>query len=282
MVTVILALSSAVMYGLSDFLGGVLGRRTSIWSLAIVTQVAAFALIGGAGLLLGGRPEPVDWAWGALAGIGTGVGTAFLYRGLARHRMGVVAPLSAVGAAMLPVVVGLVAGERPPLASWIGIGVAIPAIWLISGAANSGVTRTDGRALPPGVFDGLVAGLGFGLMFSALGQVPETAGLGPLSAAEASSIVAVAAVALLMREPWLPRDRASLGGLPVGALAAAASVLFLFATQTGLLAVASVLTSLYPAFTVLLAALVLREPIHRGQAVGLGLAVAAVGLVATG
>lgn len=282
MLTVVLGLASAAMYGLSDFAGGFLSRRTSVWSVAVVTQITAMVLIGAIALLMPGRPTGTELAWGAVAGIGTGTGTAFLYRGLAGGRMGVVAPLSAVGAAVLPVAVGLVTGERPSVMTWAGIAVAFPAIWLVSTAADPVDVGGRRHQLGEGVLDGLLAGLGFGVMFSALGQVTDTAGLGPLAVGEAISIAAVVGLAMVMRQPWLPRERDSWGGTVVGALAAGATVLFLFASQAGLLTVASVLSSLYPAFTVLLAATVLRERVHRTQGVGLILAIVAVALVAAG
>ncbi len=280
MLTVVLALGSALLYGLSDFIGGFLSRRTSVWSVAIVTQVTAIIAVGAATLIVGGRPTSGDLAWGMFAGLGTGVGTAFLYRGLAAGRMGVVAPLSAVGAALLPVTVGVLTGERPAPIVWGGIALAFPAIWLIARSTDQPAAGTGG--LNAGVVDGLLAGFGFGLMFAALGQVPDGAGFAPLVAAEAVSIPVIIGLAMAMRQAWVPRQRASLGGVVVGSLAAAAAVLFLLATQAGLLTVASVLSSLYPAFTVLLAAVILRERIHGAQGVGLVLAVAAVAMVAGG
>ncbi|MGI8659380.1 MAG: EamA family transporter [Candidatus Limnocylindria bacterium] len=282
MLTVLLALGSALMYGLSDFLGGYLSRRTSVWAVAIVTQGAAVVAIGLTTALVGGDPTNADWTWGAVAGVGAGIGTAFLYRGLAGGRMGVVAPLSAVGSALLPVSVGVITGERPPLIVWSGIALAFPAIWLIARSSESTDAAGAAGRLNAGVIDGLLAGLGFGLMFSALGQVPDSAGFAPLAASEAVSIPVIIGLALVMRQPWIPHDRASLGGVVVGALAAAAAVLFLLASQAGLLTVASVLSSLYPAFTVLLAAVLLRERVHRSQGIGLALAVGAVAMVAAG
>jgi drug/metabolite transporter (DMT)-like permease len=281
-VAVVLALGAALMYGLSDFLGGVFGRRASVWAIAAVGQAASAVLVGVAAVLTPGHPAPSDWAWAALAGIGGGIGTAFLYRGLAGARMGVVAPISAVGAAVLPVAVGVITGERPQLLAWAGIACAFPAMWLVSTAAPA---RGEGgsRRIGHGVADGLLAGLGFGLLFSALGQVPESAGLGPPAAGQAVSIVAIIGLATILGHPWLPQNRRTWGGsIVVGALAAGALVLFLFATQAGLLTVASVVTSLYPAVTVLLAATTLREPIQRNQAVGLLLAGVAITLVAAG
>ena len=128
----------------------------------------------------------------------------------------------------------------------------------------------------------MVAGLGFGTLFAALGQVPDTAGLLPLALNQAVAAVLVVAVAVTLRQPWVPRERAAGVGVLCGALGAAATGAFLLAAQQGALSVAAVLTSLYPAFTVLLAASVLRERIYRGQAAGLVLCAAAVAMVAGG
>ncbi len=281
MLTITLALASAALYGLSDFVGGVVSRRASVWQVAVVTQVAAIVLVGVAALVVGGSPTTSEWLWGALAGVGTGAGTAFLYRGLSSGRMSVVAPISAVGAALIPVAVGFLTGDRPPILTWIGIGCAIPAIWLVSTTPGPDTAERRGR-LDPGVVDGVLAGMGFGLMFAALGQVSDSAGLGPLAAAEVVSVFAIVILATLLGHGWLPRERDSWWGLVVGALAAVAAILFLVASQTGMLTVAAVLASLYPVFTVLLAAVVLRERVAPAQAVGLVLALAAVVLVAAG
>ena len=163
--------------------------------------------------------------------------------------------------------------------TWIGIALAVPAIWLVSSFADPVDVTGSPHRLGEGVVDGLLAGLGFGVMFAGLGQVPASAGLSRLALAELTSIPAVAALAAAVRQAWVPRDRASWAGVAVGGIAAGMSVLFLFASQSGLLAVASVLSSLYPAFTVLLAATVLRERVHAAQGVGLIMALAAVGLI---
>ena len=280
MATIVLALAAAALYGLSDFAGGLVSRRTSVWGVAVVTQITAAVALGVLAFVQPSGPTRADLAWGALAGVGTGIGTGFLYRGLSAGRMGVVAPLSAVGAALLPVIVGIATGERPQPLTLIGIACAFPAIWLVSTSTDTAVVDPAPARPNSDVANGLLAGLGFGLMFSALGQVPESAGLAPLAMAELSSIAAVVVLAMALRQSWLPANRAAWNGVVVGALAAAATVCFLFASQSGLLAVASVLASLYPAVTVLLATLVLHERIHRGQGVGLGLTLVAVVLVA--
>jgi len=179
-----------------------------------------------------------------------------------------------------PVIVGIATGERPQPLTLLGIACAFPAIWLVSTSTDTAVANPTTARPNSDVADGLLAGLGFGLMFLALGRVPESAGLAPLAMAELSSIAAVVVLAMALRQSWLPANRAAWSGVVVGALAAAATVCFLFASQSGLLAVASVLASLYPAVTVLLATVVLHERIHRGQGVGLGLTLVAVVLVA--
>ncbi len=273
---VVLALGSALAYGLSDFVGGLLSRRISPWVVAIVGQAASAVCLLALALALGGDPHRSDWAWAALAGVGSGAGAGFLYRGFALGRMGVVAPVSAVGAALLPVLAGVLTGERPALLTWLGVACAFPAIWLVS--------RPDGPAAGlarDGLLDGVLAGVGFGLLFAALDPVREDAGFGPLVLTQTVAVVATGVLAAALSAPWLP-GRSSLPALWVGLLSAVATVCFLLATQTGLLTVAAVLTSLYPALTVLLAALVLHEGIGRIQAVGLTLAAAAVTLVAAG
>lgn len=273
---VLLSLAAAVAYGLSDFVGGLASRRTSAWPVAFVGTLAALAGALVLTLLTPGEPTPTDLAWGALAGVGTGAGTAFLYRGLAGGRMGVVAPISAVGAALLPVCVGVATGERPALLVWLGIAAAVPGIWLVS--------REPGGAgdLAAGILDGVLAGLGFGLLFAAMGQVPEEAGFAPLAVAQAVGAVCVAATASVIGGRWMPYARSQAWGVVAGLLATVAVVAFLLATQTGLLSIAAVVTSLYPAITIALAAAVLRERIHASQGLGLVLCGLAVGLVAAG
>jgi drug/metabolite transporter (DMT)-like permease len=276
-VTVTLALAGAVLYGLSDFVGGITSRRTSAWSVAFVASVAGIVFVLLAALVVGGEPTRGDLAWGLVAGLGNGFGTAFLYRGLASGRMGVVAPISGVGAAVVPVLVGLAAGERPGSLVWVGVAAALPGIWLVS--------REPRHAAPPdgrGVLDGVLAGLGFGSLFAALGQIPEEAGLLPLALNQVVSAVAIVLIATALRVPWQPRDPRALFGVVCGALGALATVAFLVAAQSGALTVAAILASLYPAVTIMLAATVLREHVHRGQAVGLVLCGAAVALVAAG
>jgi drug/metabolite transporter (DMT)-like permease len=267
--SVLLALVAAVFYGLSDFIGGVASRRTSVWPVGLLACAGALTGSTVLALVVPGDPTHADVAWGLFAGIGSGTGTAFLYRGLSSGRMGVVAPVSAVGAVLVPLLAGLVAGERPAAIGWLGIALALPGIWFVSREDSAG-------AGPSGLLDGILAGLGFGLLFAAIGQVPDEAGYWPLVGTQLVSVLSMALAAVLLGGNPLPRRRIDLWGLVAGLLASLAVLFFLLATNHGLLSIAAVITSLYPAFTVLLAILVLREHVHRAQAVGLGLCAASV------
>jgi drug/metabolite transporter (DMT)-like permease len=275
-VSILLSLLAAASYGLSDFNGGIFSRRGGAWAVSLMAQLGGTVLVLLFTLVSDGSPTGVDLAWSLLAGVGNGFGTAFLYRGLTSGRMGVVAPVSGVGAVLVPVVVGVATGERPGALVWVGIVLALPAIWLVS--------REPGEAagVGTGLTDGILAGLGFGTLFAALAQIPEEAGFLPLALNQVIAGVAIIAVATALRTDWVPRNRFALGGILSGGLGALATGLFLVATQGGYLTVAAVITSLYPAFTVLLAATVLHERVHRGQAAGLALCACAVALVAAG
>lgn len=274
---VLFSLLAALSYGLADFCGGMASKRASAWGVALLASLTGAVLVLVGGVVVGGEPEAADLWWGAAAGVGNGFGTAFLYRGLSSGRMGVVAPVSGVGAAVIPVVVGVLLGERPDPLVWVGILLALPAIWLVARDPSGRSASAAG-----GVVDGALAGLGFGFLFVALAQVDDDAGLLPLAVNQVVAGVVIVLVATALRQSWRPQRSALLGGTAAGALGATATVCFLLATREGYLSIASVVTSLYPAFTVVLAATVLREHVHRAQAAGLLLCALAVVLVAAG
>ena len=230
-------------------------------------------------LLVHGSPTGADLAWALLAGLGNGFGTAFLYRGLSPGRMGVVAPVSAVGAALVPVLVGALGGERPGAP---GVGraslAALPGIWLVSlagGPARPGrhagprCRRPGGRRCSPGSASGCCSRLS--------ARCRTRPGCWPLTLSQVVSVPAVAAAGARPRGPLgAPRPRAC--GWPCwpDRSGRPATGLFLLATHRGFLTVSARLASLYPAITVLLAALVLNEHVHRAQGVGLGLCAVAI------
>jgi drug/metabolite transporter (DMT)-like permease len=157
--------------------------------------------------------------------------------------------------------------------------VALPGIWLVSREPAPSDAQASSAE---GLLDGVLAGLGFGLLFAALGQVPEEAGFWPVVANQAISLVAVSVAALLLGGNPVPRRGADWWGLVAGVFATLAVVGFMLARQAGLLSVAAVLTSLYPAATVLLAILLLHERLHRAQSLGLVLCGVSVVCVALG
>lgn len=272
---VVLALFSALSYGISDFLGGIFAKRSGPWQVATVGQLssAVAALVAGL-VVLPGSPGTADIMWGGASGFGAGTGASFLYRGLAGAKMNVVAPLSAIGSALLPVAIGLGFGDRPSMLATFGVICAFPAIYLISKVTD------DDPAHRGGVVDGVVAGLGFGFLFVCLGQVGASSGMLPIAACQLVSVLTVATTASVLRQRWRPRDPMAWRALMMGPLGVSATGCFMYATHHGLLSVVSVISALYPASTVLLAALFLRERVRDWQGLGLILAVAAVSLVA--
>jgi drug/metabolite transporter (DMT)-like permease len=281
MLAAALALTSALCYGVSDYIGGVLSKTRSVWSVAAASQVTAGLGTALVAIVVPGEPTAADFAWGVLAGLGGAFGIIFLYRGLSRGRMSVVAPISGVGAAVIPVVVGIAGGERPTLLIWLGIAIAFPAIYLIPQVDAEEETH-GGPPRPSAASDGILAGIGFGVIFAAVGQMGKNSGFLPLSLEEVVNGAVVALAAILLRQQWRPSGRRDVPVYAFGLLSTVAMVSFLIATRHGLLSVVSVIASLYPASTVAMAAVLLDERLARLQIVGLALAAVAVVLIALG
>jgi drug/metabolite transporter (DMT)-like permease len=275
----LLALGSAVCFGVADYAGGLLSRRASAGAVALAVQVSgALLMLAVAPMVPASDVSPDDLAWGALSGIGTAVGVLFLYRGLTRGHMSVVVPLSTVGGVVLPVLVGLVLlGERPSVTAWLGIALAVPAVALVSGAGRQG-SPVSSRA----VLDALVSSVGFALQYVALAQAGPTAGLWPVAAGRAASVLSMVATAGLMTSRLsLPRGLVIPAAMN-GAVAVAGLTLYLLATRQEIVAVAVVLSSLYPAVPVLLGVTLLRERLTIRQGIGLLGAGATIALVTAG
>lgn len=272
---ILLALAAAVLYGGSDFGGGLAARRLGSLRVSVVGSAAATVLAWATLILVGGPgPSLRAVAWGLASGLAGGAGTLVLYRGLARGQMSVVGPLSAVGAAVVPVAAGVALGERPSLLSVAGVLVALPAIVLV---AASGSVRGK---LGAGLLDGLAAGLAFGILFIGLAQAGQHAGLWPVASEQTGTLLITLAIAVKTREPLRIPLRAA--GLPVlvGASGMAATLAYFYATHFSMLAIAAVLVSLYPGVTVLLARTLLHERFTPAQRAGLGLCALAVAAIA--
>ncbi len=268
------------MYGAADFFGGLATRKSPVLQVLILSQAAGLLVaLGGAALLGGWPPAAADLLWGAAAGLCGALGLAALYQALATTVVAVASPVAAVAGAVLPVAFGLLLGERPALPAWVGIAVALPALVLLTASpAGGGKDPRVGRA----AVLGLAAGLGFGLFFVALSRTSSRSGLWPLVGARCSTI-GVAAVSLLLSRrsrPW--KGSFNPATALAGVLDMGANIAFLLASRAGMLTIAAVVASLYPAPTVLLARLVLRERLSPLRVIGLALAVAGVALISAG
>jgi len=277
---VIMALVAAIGYGTADFVGGAGARRVPTMSIVFTGQVTGAVAMLLVGLTSPGTPTLAHAGWALLAGLGSAAGSIFLLRGLSRGRMAVVAPTSAVGAAVLPVLAGLARDERPVTQVWIGVVLALPGIWLVSRQVDDG---TGSSASARGAFvDGLLGGVGFGVLFVALAQIPEAAGTLPLALNQLTGALVTVVVATVLRQTWQPSSRAAGWGVTSGLLGVSGSLAFVEASQLADLGVVAVLASLYPAVTVLLARALLSERLGAGQRLGLVFCSAAVGLIAAG
>lgn len=268
----VFALLASLTYGAADFLGGMVGKRMQTLQLVFWSQLSGLVFTGLASLLFPATAVTLrDLTWGAVASFAGVVGIFALYQGLARGRMAVVSPLAGLLSALIPFGLGLGLGERLRPLELVGVALALPAIWIVS--ASSGAERgTAGAGM------GILAGIGFGLFFAALAQAGDGAGYWPLVSGRATSFVVLGV--MVARNLPMPPKGSRLAIVLLGFGDALANAFLLVAYRSGLLSLVSVLASLYPAVTVLLAVQVLKEPIARQQLFGLVLTVVAVALIA--
>ncbi len=283
----LLAVVSSLFWGVADFVGGLASRRSSPFQTLALTTPAGFVVVLPVALLLGGDPAGSGWP-GIAAGILGGIGILLLYAALTIGPMGVLSPVSAVLGAAIPVVVGLVRGERPGGAAYLGMALAVVAIITV-GLEPSAPTDDSRhqRVTPRALALAIGAGVGIGGFFAVLSFAPDDAGLWPVVYARGTSTVLLVLIAV-----WVARrsgtavipTRAPVRGQAVaaGVLDVAANAFYVLALQTGLLSVVAVLGSLYPAATVLLARLVLAERLRPMQKVGMVTALVASVLLALG
>jgi drug/metabolite transporter (DMT)-like permease len=274
----ILAACSALFYGVADFSGGVAAARSRLLPALILSQLLGLALALAAVAVLGHPlPAPRDLGWGLAAGLTGSLGLAMLYGGLARTVVAIVSPLSALVGAMIPLVFGILLGERPPASALAGCALCLPAILLLSW--ERGGAPHDRRRVRAATGYGLLAGLGFGMFFLAISRCGQDAGLWPLVAARLASISACTVALLVSRQPFRVEPAGRIPCLFAGAADMIANILVLLAFHSGMLSLVAVVTSLFPAPTVLLARVVLKQRIPPVRLAGLVLALAGVGLI---
>jgi drug/metabolite transporter (DMT)-like permease len=273
-VAVFLGVLVALSYGAGDFLGGLATRSQAVATVVAASQAAALAV-----LVVVVPPEGSPFAWGdvglgAAAGSVGVVGILLLYQGLATGAMGVVAPITAVGAAVVPLVVGLATGERPDPLALVGAAIALGAVALVAGGGPTGGSGTRPLLLAVG------AGAAFGLVFVLLGATDESSGFWPLLGGRVASVGLLLAWLIRSGTPFVPLPGTRLVVVGAGLLDVTANGLYLLAVREGLLSLVAVLSSLYPAATVVLARVVLHERLQPAQVAGLGLGLAGVTLIA--
>ncbi len=269
----LLALASAATFGVADFLGGFATRNAHVLAVTLATNIAGGVLACVLVIVLGGEWSTTAMVWSAAAGlVGLG-GLVLLYLGLAVGPNKLVSPVSAVVAAVVPVVAGLALGERPDTISLIGVAATPPAVWFLAGGElriEHGANKAFSMALG--------GGFGFGLFFTLIAQVPEDSGAVPLLVARIATVTALL-LAVGVKRPGRPDAKWAGVAIGAGTLDMSANGLFLWASRDGELAIVGALTSLFPATTVLLAVTVLGERLTRTQIGGLAMALAAAALL---
>jgi drug/metabolite transporter (DMT)-like permease len=271
-IPILLALGASVCWGVGDFLGGVSARRLRVLGVLAISQAAGFFAVGLVALVAGDEFLGTEATLAAVcAGVSTVVGLGSLYRGMAVGAIGVVAPISA-SAAAIPVVVGIARGERPATIQLVGIVLALIGVVLVSWEHGQ-----TGR-LAAGVPFALLAAAGFGAYFLLIDRASSDDAFWAVTVARFSSSTLAVTLALFAGALLVPRTALPIL-VAVGLFDVGANVLLALALNEGFVSLVSVLSSLYPVVTILLAVLVLHEHPGRAQVAGGATALAGVALI---
>lgn len=276
---IVLGLLAAVFYGSADFCGGFATRRNPMFAVTVISQAVGLVLIFAALPFFPARPTPQALEFGFISGMCGGLGLLLLYHALSIGKMGVVSPITAVLAALTPVIVGAARGEHLANLKLAGIGVALLAVILISLSTEADGTFEFSTA---GVKEAIASGVILGGFYTFLALGGHNAGLYPIVSARIGSITLLLVIALVLRRSIAVAAPAALGVIVLaGALDMAANIFYVLAAYAGYLSIAAVLTSLYPASTVFLARFVLGERLAALQKAGVVFALAGVALIAS-
>jgi drug/metabolite transporter (DMT)-like permease len=279
LLAVALGLAAGLSWGVSDFLGGVKSRTLELLAVMVLSQGMGLALVALIVAVRGeGPPAGEQLLYASLSGVSGVLGLAAFYRGLAVGAMAVVAPISATGAA-IPVVAGLISGERPSAAQAAGIALAIAGVVVASreAPAEGGPAR-----VATGVGLALVAACGFGGFFVAMDAASEDDVFWAILVNRITGVSGLVLAALALRRSVAVPGREAATLLLIGTMDIAANTLYAVASTEGLISVVAVLASLYPVVTIMLARLVLGERVRPLQRVGIVVAISGVALISGG
>jgi drug/metabolite transporter (DMT)-like permease len=279
LIGVALALLSAISFGVCDFVGGIASRRVAALRVVLVSYPVTMVLLGVLAAVIGGPISAGAVVWGSLGGISQACGEWWLYAALGAGPISVVSPLTAVVTAAVPVGVGIAIGDRPGVLAAAGIALAMVAVVLVSREATD-EDVTPHRFTTTVALLTIGSGVAFGLNFALIHQAPVESRLWPLLFARMSATMLVIIVAAASRNLRVPSGKPLRLALTLPVLDASANVAMLLALHASLLSLASVLISLYPVATVVLAMAVLRERVTRWQALGMILAAVSVSMIA--
>jgi drug/metabolite transporter (DMT)-like permease len=281
--SLVLGLLVAAFFGSGDFLGGLASRRMPTISAVGIAQLSA--LVGAVVVVVvaGGSPGPQDLALGGLAGLTNVIALSCLYQGLAIGQIGVVAPLTAVIAAVIPVGWALVVGERPSALALVGVALAIAAGGLISlDPSESGPDRPGSGPAGRALLLAIAAGFAFGLSFVCYAATSHESGMWPVLAARFTAVLAVVVFAAVTRPVLQVQQVPAAQAAVAGVLDITATTVLLVAVRAGLTATVAPVAALAPGFTVGHARWYLHEKTSRLQMVGVGIALVGLALIATG
>jgi drug/metabolite transporter (DMT)-like permease len=275
-ITVVLGLAAAILYGVGDFAGGIASRRHTAITVLLLSYPVGAVLMA---LLLpafGGHADLRSVVFGIAGGAAGLVGVVLMYSLMTVAPINVISPVTAVLAAIVPVIVGVTLGERPHMTAWFGILLGLGAVMLVSRTTED---HPHGRIGARILALALLSGVGFGMYFVFLAKAGNDSGLWPLVVSRVSSAALIVPLAIARKAFTVVRGRMVGVVILAGACDALANMCFLLASRHGLLSLASVLTSLYPATTVILAVWLLREHTSSTQRVGLALAAGSIVLI---
>jgi len=279
---ILLGLTAAAAYGVSDFLGGAESRRLPALSVALWSQLAGSFVLGAAMVVVSPHFSGTGVWWGFASGVVGGTAIMVFYRALAVGSMSIVAPISASGA-IIPVIVSLIRGQVPSNLALVGMGLSLTGILVVSRAA--GTREGPGGPAGRGLLLALAAAVGFGSFFVLINQGLSLPGASPLwilGVARVGSMLTLFLVSRMGRlsAPW-PARRAVPVAI-VGVLDTLATVAVIYALTRGNLGVVAVLSAQYPVLTVVMARVILRERFTPTQLVGVVLALGGISLIAAG